>query len=188
MDSISNSARERVEIHLSAKATVPGAAALSKPSAGTEMKDCENWRELLAKAACEVFEVMVGTSLVKARDHGLTVIADYTAMVGIAGGLCGVLSIRGSSESARRIAANMLGVDDVNSGSSVLDAFGEVCNMIAGSFKSRIGGSGDSCALSVPTVISGKDYSLYSLANEERIEVIFTFEGRPLSVTLDLHS
>jgi hypothetical protein len=40
----------------------------------------------------------------------------------------------------------------------------------------------------VPTVISGKDYALHSLANGERFEVLFSFEGKPLSVTLDLHT
>ena len=115
------------------------------------------------------------------------VVADFTAMVGIAGSLCGVLGLRASSESAKRMAANMLGGDEVSVDENVQDAFGEVCNMIAGSFKSKIAGLADRCALSVPTVISGKDYALYSLANGERFEVIFSFEGNPLSVTLDLH-
>jgi chemotaxis protein CheX len=82
----------------------------------------------------------------------------------------------------------MLGADDLSVGENVQDAFGEVCNMIAGSFKAKIAGLADGCALSVPTVISGKDYALHSLANGERYEVIFSFEGNPLSVTLDLHS
>jgi chemotaxis protein CheX len=82
----------------------------------------------------------------------------------------------------------MLGSDEVGPNENVLDAFGEVCNMIAGSFKGRIGGMADGCALSVPMVISGKDYTLYALADGERFEVIFSFEGEPLSVTLDLHS
>jgi hypothetical protein len=40
----------------------------------------------------------------------------------------------------------------------------------------------------VPTVIVGKDFALYSLANGEHHEVTFSFEGKPLSVTLDVHS
>jgi chemotaxis protein CheX len=113
---------------------------------------------------------------------------DFTAVVGLAGSLCGVMVLRASSKSARRMAARMLGSDEVDMGGDVQDAFGEVCNMIAGSFKARIAGLADGCALSVPTVVSGKDYALHSLANGERYEVILSFEGEPLSVTLDFHN
>jgi chemotaxis protein CheX len=143
---------------------------------------------VLANAACEVFEIMVGASLGSATEEGSLAVADFTAMVGIAGSLCGVVGLRASFESARRIAARMLGSDDLSVGENVQDAFGEVCNMVAGSFKAKIAGLADGCALSVPTVISGKDYALHSLATGERYEVIFSFEGKPLAVTLDLHS
>jgi chemotaxis protein CheX len=143
---------------------------------------------VLAKATCEVFEIMVGTALGSATEESPQVVADFTAMVGIAGSLCGVVGLRTSSESARRIAAKMLGCEEGDVGENVQDGFGEVCNMIAGSIKAKIAGLADGCALSVPTVISGKDYALYSLAKGERFEVIFSFEGNPLSVTLDLHS
>jgi chemotaxis protein CheX len=140
----------------------------------------------LVKATCEVFEIMVGTSLGTVAPESPCLVADFTAMVGIAGILCGVLSIRSSSESARHMAAKMLGIDEVDV-SDVQDAFGEVCNMIAGSFKSKIPSLDDGCALSVPTVISGKDYTLHSLAEGERFEVAFSFDDKPLLVTLDLN-
>jgi hypothetical protein len=58
--------------------------------------------------------------------------------------------------------------------------------MIAGSFKGRISGLADGCALSVPTVIFGRDFTLFSLARGEHYEVTFEFEGKLLSVSLDL--
>ena len=188
MDQTLKAEQERVQIHLSASATSRSPLAAARPPGETPSKKREGWRDLLAKAACEVFEIMVGTSLGRVTEESPHVIADFTAMVGIAGSLCGVLSLRTSSESASRIAAKMLGIEEVGVGENVQDALGEVCNMIAGSFKSRIPGLADSCALSVPTVISGKDYALYSLADGERLEVAFSFEDKPFSVTLDLHS
>jgi chemotaxis protein CheX len=142
----------------------------------------------LEKTTCEVFEITLGTSLGSAIEGSPHLNADFTAMVGLAGSLCGVVGLRASSESARRMAARMLGLEDVGMGDNVLDAFGEICNMIAGSFKGRIAGLADGCALSVPTVISGRDYALHSLANGDRFEAVISFEGNPLSVTLDLHS
>jgi len=187
MDQTLKAEQARVEIHLSARAASPGSLAAGRPSGETRSQGREGWRDVLAKAACEVFEIMVGTSLGKVTEDGPHIVADFTAMVGIAGSLCGVLSLRTSSEAARRMAAGMLGIEEAGVGENVQDALGEVCNMIAGSFKSRIPGIADTCALSVPTVISGKDYTLYSLASGEHYEVIFSFEGKPLSVTLDLH-
>ena len=42
--------------------------------------------------------------------------------------------------------------------------------------------------LSVPTVVSGKDYELYPLVDGMRIQVSKTFEGALIWMTLDLHS
>lgn len=187
MDQTLKAGQEGVQIHLSARAASRSSLAAARPSGETRSKGREGWPEVLAKAACEVFEMMVGTSLGKVTEDNPQVIADFTAMVGIAGSLCGVLSLRTSSQSASRMAAKMLGLEEVGAGEDVQDALGEVCNMIAGSFKSRIPGIADTCALSVPTVISGKDYALRTLADGERFDVLFSFGGEPFSLTLDLH-
>ena len=114
-------------------------------------------------------------------------VPDFAAMVGIAGSLTGLVSVRTTAGCARRITAKMLGDDDAGAAEAAQDAFGEVCNMIAGSFKGRIAGMADGCALSVPTVIFGRDFTLFSLARGEHHEVTFEFEGKLLSVSLDLH-
>ena len=43
------------------------------------------------------------------------------------------------------------------------------------------------CMLSVPTVVSGKDYELYPLADGLRIQVSRSFEEALVWMTLDLH-
>ena len=187
MDQTLNAGQERVQIHLSVRAASPGYRAAGRASGEKRATARAAWRDVLTLATCEVFEIMLGTSLERAPEEDSHIVADYTAMVGLAGSLCGVLGLRASSESARRMAAKMLGTEEVGAVENVLDAFGEVCNMIAGSFKAKIAGMADGCALSVPMVISGKDYTLYALANGERFEVLFPFEGKPFTVTLDLH-
>ena len=109
-------------------------------------------------------------------------------MVGLAGDLCGLLSFRCATPSAHRIAAQMLGGDEVPSEECVRDALGEICNMVAGSFKAQISGLAHQCMLSIPTVITGKDYQLHPMADGARVQVAMSFHDAPVWITLDLHS
>ena len=187
MDQAITAEPERVRIHLSARAAGPGAQAADNATNARQSGAQNNWREELAQASREVFEIMVGASLTVPAEPLPLLVPDFAAMVGIAGSLCGLVSLRTTSECARRIAAKMLGDDQIGDGDTAQDAFGEVCNMIAGSFKGRISGLADACAISVPTVIFGRDFTLFSLARGEHHEVTFEFEGELLCVSLDLH-
>jgi outer membrane protein OmpA-like peptidoglycan-associated protein len=94
----------------------------------------ENWLPILELAVEEVFEIMLGCR-VKPASSELMVNEEFTAMVGLAGALCGVLTIRCDAKTARQVAKSMLG-DTADSEQQVADALGEVCNMIAGNFDS----------------------------------------------------
>jgi chemotaxis protein CheX len=110
---------------------------------------------------------------------------DITAVVGLAGKLCGIMSVRCSQHSAAHIASRMLGIPPEKAQSEMSDAVGEICNMIAGNFKNKISGLGDGCMLSVPTVITGRDYDLHSMVNEGlRLELLF--EGEPMLFCLEI--
>lgn len=65
---------------------------------------------------------------------------------------------------------------------------GELCNVIAGNFKNKLTRISERCMLSVPTVITGANYSYHSLADSGCIEVLFNFEGSVVSVSLEVHS
>jgi chemotaxis protein CheX len=178
--------RSRVQLIISAKSSGPGKYAgvlAGRPREETQQR----FTQALGSAAAEVFEVMVGTPLHPSEQVGLPRFADYTAMIGLAGDLCGVLSFRCSLESAARIAGKMLGIDEQSSEECIRDALGEICNMVAGSFKAQVADVAQQCMLSVPTVVSGKDYQLYPLADGLRIQVPRTFEGDLIWLTLDLH-
>ncbi|HZQ67125.1 MAG TPA: chemotaxis protein CheX [Terriglobales bacterium] len=108
--------------------------------------------------------------------------------VGLAGQVCGVLSMRCTISSATLMASKMLGVDPADVGEQVWDAVGEVSNMIAGIFKNKITGLGDGCMLSVPTAITGADFSLHSLADAPPFGTRLRFSGQLISVSLEIHS
>lgn len=130
----------------------------------------DEWRLALYEAAAEVFELMVGEP-VSRQDAATDGANETTAMVGLAGALCGVLSIRCSASLAAVIASKMLGepVESANAADQLCDALGEICNMVAGNFKARIEGLQEKCMLSVPTVITGQDYNLHSLADDATV-------------------
>jgi chemotaxis protein CheX len=147
----------------------------------------QNWLPLLELAVREVFEIMLGSKL-ELVEEGNSVTPEFTAMVGLAGQLCGVLTLKCSTQSAALMTSKMLGGDPKDTDEQMWDALGEVCNMIAGNFKNKLTGMADQCMLSVPTVVTGADYSFHSLADAGSIEVRLKFEGIPLLVTLEIHS
>jgi chemotaxis protein CheX len=177
----------RVHLIISAKSSGP-AGSVSRLAALPREETQQRFTQALDSAAAEVFEMMVGTPLGPSDEANLPRVADYTAMIGLAGDLCGVLSFRCSNDSAARIAGKMLGTDESTSGECIRDALGEICNMVAGSFKGQVADVATQCMLSVPTVVSGKDYQLYPLVDGLRIQVSKAFEGALIWMTLDLHS
>jgi chemotaxis protein CheX len=146
----------------------------------------ERWDNTLRGAAEEVFAMMVGTALSPIAENDAQEPAGFTAMVGFAGALTGVLTIRCDRKSAAVMASKMLGLDGSEGSEQQWDAIGEICNMVAGNFKAKVDGLQDKCLISVPTVITGGDYQMHSLASGERIEVRMLFEGAPVVFTLEV--
>ncbi|MGO9649954.1 MAG: chemotaxis protein CheX [Terriglobales bacterium] len=147
----------------------------------------EDWVPLMEVAAQEVFELMLGCKLTAPgtpSDANLSI----TSMVGLAGKLCGVLSVCCDGKAAALITSKMLGVDVDKVGAEMTDAMGEIANMVAGNFKNKISGLGDSCMLSPPTVITGSDYDMHSLADSPAVELNLLFENMPIVISLQIHS
>jgi chemotaxis protein CheX len=145
----------------------------------------EAWIPLLGLSAQEVFSLMLGCRLDPAPAPLSSQGLDITSMVGLAGSMRGLMTLRCASQSAARMALNMLGIESASAGPEVLDAVGEVCNMVAGNFKNKITGMGDGCKLSVPTVITGADYCLRSRGEDSKIEVALLLEGQPILISLE---
>jgi chemotaxis protein CheX len=159
----------------------------SNPAMSTSANGRDGWQPTLQMAMREVFELMLAYALEVPAQEPAVEGLDITAMVGLAGQLCGVLTLRCSTQSAAHMASRMLGIDAEKAGPEMWDAVGEICNMVAGNFKNKISGLGDGCMLSVPTVITGGDYSLHSMVNDQ-ISTILVFEGEPIALCLEIHN
>ena len=175
-----------------------------------------NWTPLLEESTREVFGMMLGCEVesqggdsqhlpMGAAETGGSVhepvlqvlfrtdgqvagngCSEVTAVVGIAGEICGVMNFACDSCAARKIAARMLGIDEAEAGDQQFDAIGEICNMIAGNFKAKLPGIGEKCMLSVPTIVVGSNYRLRALSGKRRLEYRCLFEGAPLRVALEI--
>jgi len=145
------------------------------------------WLGVLSETAVEVFSIMVGANISLLEGDTSSVRAQVTGMVGIAGAMRANFVLRCSSAAAVKIASQMLGIaaDDPDSEKAACDALGEVCNIVAGYFKAKIG-LGDACMLSVPTIIVGQDYRFHSEHVFERLEMRFQFEGETLGAALEI--
>jgi chemotaxis protein CheX len=160
---------------------------MSIPTDTEAAKRREYWPPLLELSAQEVFALMLGDKLETAAEPVLVDSLDVTAMVGLAGALCGLLTLRCGGPCAALMATKMLGAEVSGARGEVEDAVGEVCNMVAGNFKNKISGISDGCKLSVPTVITGSNYSLSTLANDYTMEINLLFHGNPVIICLQLN-
>jgi chemotaxis protein CheX len=146
----------------------------------------QKWIPFLEVSAREVFELMLSCHLTPASsidESGMNV----TAMVGLAGQLCGVITVRCHETTAVLMASKMVGLPIEKVGQDFPDALGEVCNMVAGNFKNKIGGLSDKCMLSPPSVITGSNYSLHSMANSPAMEIRMLFESLPVIICLQVY-
>jgi hypothetical protein len=122
----------------------------------------EEWLPILELSVEEVFEIMLGCRAKPAPKPAQPITAEFTAMVGLAGSLCGVLAIGCDAETARQIAKCLLG-DIADSEEQVCDALGEICNMVAGNFESgsaQMKASSQAAFDRIATLLRERDYRL----------------------------
>jgi chemotaxis protein CheX len=132
----------------------------------------------------EVFRLMLGIEC--KREAGL-VVADQesvTAVVGFGGLLSGACVFRSGAGTAMKIAAQMTGMDFDVIDDTVKDGIGEICNMLAGAWKGKVPELAANCGLSVPAVITGRDYNLHVQAPEFQLHHGYRFGAEIFEVTI----
>ena len=100
-------------------------------------------------------------------------LGDVSAIIGITGAAQGSMALTFSESCICAIVQNLFGspVNDVND--EVLDAVGELTNMICGDARRRLGEEGVSLQAGIPTIVSGKDHSLTHVHDGPRLAVPF---------------
>ncbi len=112
---------------------------------------------LIQKAACDVFETMLDLELEARTPYvNQTPIgqSELTAFLGFAGDKQGFVAIHCSRSLAQDFTARLLGTDpsEVDDQESILDAAGELINMVGGNVKTEFASQG-TIQISLPTVV-----------------------------------
>lgn len=143
--------------------------------------------DTLTKSTEEVFETMVFrtlTSLLPIEGAALRPQSNVVGTVGFAGGASGLVAFYSTTDAARDIAGSMLGMEPEAVNGEMADAIGEITNMIAGSFRTKMARSGHSWAISVPTVTVGSDFYIKPLVNGRRVLIPFKMDAHEVFVEL----
>jgi len=159
---------------------------IAAEKASARVRSDATWPALLVNAAREVFQMMAGLEAEHSSDPSGRPSGSVSALIAIAGAMSAVLRVRCSPETAGYVAMKMLGGVDPPAKAAAEDAVGEIANMVAGNFKSKISTLGDGCVLSVPTIVSGEDYEVRQVGKGERIEVCLNMDNRAVWLILEI--
>jgi chemotaxis protein CheX len=132
----------------------------------------------------EVFRLMLGVECHRVTVDEAKEKESVTAVVGFGGILSGACVFRSGARAALKIAAHMTGMEFTCVDDVVKDGIGELCNMLAGSWKGKVPELAANTGLSVPAVITGRDYNLHVQAPEFQIHHIYSFGDECFEVTI----
>lgn len=112
------------------------------------------------EATCQVFRTMLQCEPEKKKlrlpieqDHDLA----HTAIIGLSGSIRGAVALSFPEDTAKNIGKRFVQIDELTK-EEMMDALGEVANMVAGSAKARF--EGHEISIGLPTVVSGQEYWL----------------------------
>lgn len=111
---------------------------------------------------------------------------DLVAVVAITGDCKGSISVHLPTRLAQSVARQMLGLEDVDQESDIVDMAGELSNMIAGGAKTIISSVGINFDISCPTVIKGCNSGAVPSSSSETALLHFKAESIPFAVLVSV--
>jgi CheY-specific phosphatase CheX len=112
-----------------------------------------------------------------------------TGSIGLAGEeIVGAIYLHLSEPFAKLAARTLLGLGEgeESAESDVNDVVGELCNMIAGGFKSELCDAGLACAISAPAIIRGSHFTIQPSQELQAWRLSYECHGHRLTVELHL--
>ena len=142
--------------------------------------------EHLLTATTEAFEMMVGRAVEPLPAGTATPVwpLHVAATVAFGGHRNGVVCIHSSGDAAREIAGAMLGMEPAEVNGEMPDAMGEVANLVAGAFRTKLAAEEPASVITVPTVTVGSDFSTHTASASVR--GIYPFKMGDESVLVEL--
>lgn len=146
--------------------------------------------EMVRAAAHDVFDTMLGIRLEEmepyVNDSAPGPSEGVLALIGLAGKWAGSGTFCCSSESAQRISGALLMQEFAGVDEEVLDAIGEVTNMVLGNVKTALEEELGPMGLSIPTVIFGRNFTTRSVGKSQWTVVPFRCAGETVEIQVCL--
>lgn len=153
------------------------------------MSNFEEVGEKVIETTIEIFTTMVmmdvASSGAPLNELG-SLQKSITGMIGLAGTHKGVLAVHFPNKVAMAITSNFLGMDVEDMNEDVQDAIGEIANMLGGNLKTILSEKGKDIILSLPSTISGDQYSFTSQAEVDQLILPFKTEFGSFYVEVEL--
>lgn len=149
----------------------------------TNAQDQNRWMTQFDDIVTEVFQLMLQRQCVVV-DTAPPAGKNISAKILFSGTVEGHCTVRLSTEAACLLTDALLGAPGNWDEGMIDDAVGELCNMIAGAWKSRLSAHASACSLSVPQV--SRTQAPESLNADKITRKFYAFEGSVLEVALGL--
>ena len=163
---------------------------MTTESAGTVvlLRD-EQIAGMLFAATQEVFTSMLGSEVQRLSEPETEQSASFDGvlvLIGLVGSVIGNGALVCSAETARNLSSRLLMTEFSNIDEEVLDAVGEITNIIVGGFKNLLEAQIGPVQMSIPSVIYGKNISTRNSGTNVAAAVRCAFPGGELAVKIRL--
>ncbi|MCS7279088.1 MAG: chemotaxis protein CheX [Thermodesulfobacteriaceae bacterium] len=135
--------------------------------------------EAIREALEEVVKTYIGIvpnlqQTIVRKDEDSTALGDISAVIGLTGEkVSGVFVVSFKKELIFHFIRSLFGEEPKEINQEVLDAAGEISNMICGSFRRRLENFGPSLKASVPSMVTGENHRIHSLCKSPRLSFIY---------------
>lgn len=151
-----------------------------------------NFSDIVPKVVDATVEIFTGMVMMEISQDGEPMDElgpmknSITGMVGLAGTHKGMLAVHFPNSLALAITTSFLGMEVEEMNEDVQDAIGEIANMLGGNVKTILSDKGKDIQLSLPSTISGDEYTLTSQAEVDQVVISFTAPAGTFHVVLEL--
>ena len=150
----------------------------------------EQYVRPFVNATLNTFKTFVGIDLIAGNPHfqGRTVVMDrdISAIIGLSGDIRGAVVMSMKKGLAIKLADILVGTAHTEMDDDIVDAIGEIVNIIAGNIKSEVEG-GEKIVISLPTVVKGKEHTFAWPGRQSRILCIsFKHENDSFHLLVDM--
>jgi chemotaxis protein CheX len=135
------------------------------------MVTTESLKGVVMDSAQEVFQSMVNTSIEESPSSGVPGDAALLASITFKGNIEGCLGIHCDPPCAQRIAGGMLCADGPVADGEMVDALGEVANLLMGGVKTRVLEEVKELQISIPSVVQGRQLKSHMTEGTTRIGI-----------------